>query len=196
LAKENKKFIYGMVREGARAREYEDTLMWLNDTGLIRRIYLVRKPALPLRAYDDLSAFKVFLFDVGLLRVMSGLSPQAFLEGSRLFEEFKGALTEQYVLQELSLLPEIDANHYWASGANAEVDFILSQGVNVYPLEAKAGNNVHAKSLKVYDNTYHPTRLLRTSLLPYEQGERLTNIPLYLLFALPEMISPQTQPAE
>ena len=103
LAKENKKFVYGMVREGARAREYEDTLMWLHDTGLIRRIYRVRKPDVPLKAYEDLQSFKVFLLDVGLLRVMSGLSPKVFIEGSRIFEAFKGALTEQYVLQKLSL---------------------------------------------------------------------------------------------
>ena len=189
LAKENKKFVYGMVREGARAREYEDTLMWLHDTGLIRRIYRVRKPDVPLKAYEDLQSFKVFLLDVGLLRVMSGLSPKVFIEGSRIFEEFKGALTEQYVLQELSLFPQLNANYYWTSDANAEVDFLFSDGLYAYPLEAKAGNNVHAKSLKVYDKEYNPQLLFRTSLLPYEKNGKLVNIPLYLLFALPKVLT-------
>ena len=189
LAKENKKFVYGMVREGARAREYEDTLMWLHDTGLIRRTYRVRKPDVPLKAYEDLQSFKVFLLDVGLLRVMSGLSPKVFIEGSRIFEEFKGALTEQYVLQELSLFPQLNANYYWTSDANAEVDFLFSDGLRAYPLEAKAGNNVHAKSLKVYDKEYNPQLLFRTSLLPYEKNGKLINIPLYLLFALPKVLT-------
>lgn len=188
LAKENKKFVYGLVREGARAREYEDTLMWLSDTGLIRRVYRLSKPDLPLKAYEDLQSFKVYLLDVGLLRVMSGLSPKILLEGSQIFEEFKGALTEQYVLQELSAFPQLSASYYWTSGAAAEVDFIFSDGLKVYPLEAKAGSNVHAKSLKSYGERFHPHLLFRTSLLPYEKNGNLVNIPLYMLFAMPQVL--------
>lgn len=189
LAKENKKFIYGLVREGARAREYEDTLMWLSDTGLIRRVYRITKPDLPLKAYEDLQSFKVYLLDVGLLRVLGGVSPKVLIEGSRIFEEFKGALTKQFVLQELSLLPGLAASYYWTSGAMAEVDFIFSDGLNVYPLEAKAGSNVHAKSLKSYGDKFHPSLLFRTSLLPYEKNGNLMNIPLYLLFAMPMILN-------
>ncbi len=182
LAKENKKFIYGLVREGARAREYEDALMWLNDTGLIRRVYRVTKPALPLNAYTDLQAFKIYLLDVGLLRTMSGLSVQIILEGNRLFEEFKGSLTEQYALQEMSLIPHITSLCYWTSNSKAEVDFVFSDGVNVYPLEVKAGVNVQAKSLKVYAENYNPKRIYRTSLRPYTENNSLINLPLYGLF--------------
>ncbi len=182
LAKENKKFIYGLVREGARAREYEDALMWLNDTGLVRRVYRVTKPALPLNAYTDLQAFKIYLLDVGLLRAMSGLSVQVIIEGNRLFEEFKGSLTEQYALQEMSLTPGIGPLCYWTSNSKAEVDFVFSDGVSVYPLEVKAGTNVQAKSLKVYAESYNPKRIYRASLLPYAENGNLVNLPLYALF--------------
>ncbi len=193
LAKENKKFIFGLVREGARAREYEETLMWLKDMGLIHRCGCITKPALPLRAYEDLKAFKVFLMDVGVLRHLSGLSPAVLLEGSRVFEEFKGALTEQFVLQELLLLPSLNAGHYWTSSGKAEIDFVFSFGLNVFPLEVKAEMNVKAKSMKVYDNLYHPERLFITSLRPYNTKERLTFIPLYMLFALEYILK---QPSE
>lgn len=189
LAKENKKFVYGLVREGARAREYKDTLMWLSDTGLIRRVYRLSKPDLPLKAYEDLQSFKVYLLDVGLLRLLGGLSPKVIIEGCRIFEEFKGALTEQFVLQELSLFPRLNTSHYWTSEASAEVDFVFSEGLEVYPLEVKSGVNVHAKSLKIYDGKYNPKYLFRTSLLPYEKNDRLINVPLYMLFALDKVLA-------
>ncbi len=182
LAKENKKFIYGLVREGARAREYEDAIMWLNDTGLIRRVYRVTKPALPLNAYTDLQAFKVYLLDIGLLRAMSGLSVQVIIEGNRLFEEFKGSLTEQYALQEMSLFSRITPLCYWTSSSKAEVDFVFSDGINVYPLEVKAGINVQAKSLKIYVENYSPKQIYRASLLPYTENGNIINLPLYGLF--------------
>lgn len=184
LAKENKKFIYGLVREGARAREYEDALMWLSDAGEILRTYNVTKPDVPLKAYADLKSFKVFLLDVGLLRCLSGLSPKVILEGSRIFEEFKGAITEQYVLQELNTIPHLQSNYYWTSQSKAEVDFLISEGLNVIPLECKAGYTMNAKSLKSYREKYSPTMSLRTSLLPYERNEGVCNIPLYILFAI------------
>lgn len=187
LARENKKFVYGLVREGARARDYEDALLWLADAGEIVRTHNVSKPSLPLSAYTDLKAFKVYLLDVGLLRAMSGLSPRVVLEGSRVFQEFKGALTEQFVCQELQTLSaEWQTRYYWTSGATAEVDFLLSDGLNVYPLECKAGVTMNAKSLKLYCEKYAPRWAIRTSLLPYERNEqaRLLNLPLYMFFTL------------
>lgn len=191
LAKENKKFVYGLVREGARAREYEDALMWLTDAGEIIRTYNVRKPDVPLKAYADLKAFKVYLLDVGLLRCLSELSPKVILEGSRIFEEFKGALTEQYVCQELQLFKHLRGNYYWTSSSSAEIDFLVTDGMEVYPLECKAGITMNAKSLKSYKERYSPSWSLRTSLLPYERNEeaKTTNIPLYLLFALAKEIN-------
>lgn len=187
LAKENKKFVYGLVRDGARAREYEDAIMWLSDAGEIIRTYNISKPDVPLKAYADLKSFKVFLLDVGLLRCMSGVSPKVILEGSRIFEEFKGALTEQYVCQELQLFKRLQTNYYWTSSSTAEIDFLISDGMEVYPLECKAGLTMNAKSLKVYRQKYMPKYTLRTSLLPYSKNEEegIINLPLYLLFALP-----------
>lgn len=186
LAKENKKFIFGLVREGARAREYEDTLLWLSDAGEILRTYNVTKPDVPLKAYADLKSFKVFLMDVGLLRSLSDVSPKVILEGSKIFEEFKGAFTEQYVCQELQLFRRLQTNYYWTSSSKAEVDFLVSDGMEVYPLEAKAGVTMNAKSLKSYKEKYKPSWCMRTSLLPYERNvsARMLNIPLYMLFAL------------
>lgn len=191
LAKENKKFVYGLVRSGARAREYEDALMWLSDAGEIIKTYNVSKPDVPLKAYVDLKAFKVFLLDVGLLRCLSGVSPKVILEGGRIFEEFKGALTEQYVCQELQLFKYLQGNYYWTSSSKAEIDFLLTDGMEVYPLECKAGFTMNAKSLKSYREKYLPVWSLRTSLLPYERNEaaKMTNIPLYLLFVLPAEIN-------
>lgn len=190
LAKENKKFIYGLVRSGARAREYEDALLWLADAGEIIRTYNISKPDVPLKAYMDTKSFKVYLLDVGLLMCMSGLSPKVILEGSRIFEEFKGALTEQYVCQELQLHKQLHSNFYWTSSSVAEIDFLVSDGIEVYPLECKAGITMNAKSLKSYKDKYSPRWSLRTSLLPYERNEQAltTNIPLYMLFALSEEI--------
>lgn len=188
LAKENKKFIYGLVRTGARAREYEDALMWLSDAGEFIRTYNVTMPGVPLKAYADLKSFKVFLLDVGLLRCLSELSPRVVLEGSRIFEEFKGALTEQYVCQELQLFKRLKGNYYWTSSSSAEIEFLVTDGMEVYPLECKAGLTMNAKSLKSYRERYSPIWSLRTSLLPYERNEeaKTTNIPLYLLFVLLE----------
>ena len=186
LAKENRKFVYGLVREGARAREYEDSLMWLSDAGEIIRTYNISKPDIPIKAYANLKSFKVFLLDVGLLRCLSGVSPKVILEGSRIFEEFKGAFTEQYVCQELQLHKRLQTNFYWTSSSSAEVDFLISDGMEVFPLECKAGLTMNAKSLKVYRQKYKPKLSLRTSLLPYSRNEEegIVNIPLYMLFAL------------
>lgn len=184
LAKENKKFIYGLVKEGARAREYEDALLWLLDSGLIRRVGRITKGALPLKAYEDLKSFKLYHLDVGLLRVMSELSPQAITQSIRVFEEFKGALTEQYVLQELSAQPEFKNLYYWTSEATAEVDFVYSDGLRVIPLEVKASENIQARSLKIFREKYNTELAIRTSLANLRYDEGLFNIPLYLLWNL------------
>lgn len=184
LAKENKKFIYGLVKEGARAREYEDALLWLLDSGLIRRVGRITKGALPLKAYEDLKSFKLYHLDVGLLRVMSELSPQAITQSIRVFEEFKGALTEQYALQELSSHSDIRSIYYWTSDATAEVDFVFSDGLRVIPLEVKASDNLQARSLKIFRQKYDIKLAVRTSLANLRFDEGLLNIPLYVLWNL------------
>lgn len=183
LAKENKKFIYGLVKEGARAREYEDALLWLHDSGLIRRVSRITKPALPLKSYEDLKSFKFYHLDVGLLRAMSELSPMAIIDKVKIFTEFKGALTEQYVLQQLSVMPEIRNVYYWKSDAMAEVDFILSHDTQVIPVEVKSGENLYSKSMGVYREKYSPELSLRFSLSNLQYNNNgLLNIPLYAIF--------------
>lgn len=185
LSKENKKFIYGLVREGARAREYEEAMLWLLDSGLIRKVGRITKPAMPLKAYEDLKAFKLFHLDVGLLRVMSELPPKVILDGIKVFEEFKGALTEQYVLSELLSKNELKSIYYWTSEATAEIDFVFSDSTgSIYPLEVKAGKNLHAKSLQLYRKRYQPTLSLRTSMANLRHDDGLLNVPLYALFNL------------
>jgi predicted AAA+ superfamily ATPase len=179
LARENKKFIYQVVKEGARAREYEDALLWLSQAGLVYRIFCSKKPALPLVAYDDLSSFKTYLSDVGLLRRLSGLNPIAISEGNRLFTEFKGALSENYVLQSLiSQLEEIP--RYWNSGNQAEVDFLFQYLNEIIPVEVKSNENVNGKSLSVYDKLYNPKLRIRFSMKNLKQDGNLINIPLFM----------------
>jgi predicted AAA+ superfamily ATPase len=184
LAKENKKFIYGLVREGARARDYEEAMLWLLDSGLLRKVGRITKAAVPLKAYEDLKAFKLYHLDVGLLRVMSELSPDAILDGIKIFEEFKGALTEQFVLSELSGEDFIRSIYYWTSEATAEVDFVFADSKSIYPVEVKAGENLHSQSLKVYRERYKPSLAIRASLSNLRLDGGLLNIPLYALFNL------------
>ena len=179
LAKENRKFVYKMVKPGARARDYEDALLWLESAGLIYRVFCTTKPFLPLKAYDDLSAFKVYLSDVGLLRELSGLPPEAIFLGNETYTEFKGAVAENYVLQ--SLAPQYDIlPRYWTSIGKAEVDFIIQSDSDIIPVEVKAQTRLGGKSLSVYDATYHPVCKLRYSLNNLKQDGTLINIPLYL----------------
>ena len=178
LAKENKKFIYTALKPGARAREYETALQWLNDAGMIRQVYRVTPPRLPLFAYQDVSAFKLYMHDVGLLGAMSGLTSQTLLEGNALFTNFRGSLTEQYVLQEL--VASGYTPHYWTSDSgNAEVEFVVQGESNVFPIEAKAGINTKAKSLKAYRDLFAPPYAIRTSLAPHADGTSTKDIPLY-----------------
>lgn len=178
LAKENKKFIYGLVREGARAREYEVAMTWLLDIGLVHKVNRVKKPDFPLRAYQDFSAFKLFIADIGLLGAMSRLDAKIILEGDRLFEEFKGALTEQYVLQQLLVNPENDIFYWSADNATAEVDFLIQAGGKIVPLEVKAEENLRAKSLKNFVRKYGLRDAVRTSMSNYRQQDWVVNFPL------------------
>ena len=182
LARENKKFLYRVVKEGSRAREYEDALQWLVDANLLYRINRVEKPGLPLSAYDDLSAFKVFACDLGLLRRLSRLAPSAFTEGIRLFTEFKGSLSENYILQ--ALLPQLDGlPRYWTDGKNRnEVDFIIQLENDIIPIEVKSSESVDSRSLKAYGERYASTARLkvRFSLKNLKLDGTVLNIPLYL----------------
>lgn len=181
LAKENKKFIYGLIKEGARAKEYELAMLWLTDCGLVHKIHRITVPNLPLKAYEDLKAFKLFLVDVGLLSCMVGLRQDVLLDGSELFKEFKGALTEQYVLQQLKTLKGINTYYWTADRGTAEVDFVIDNGSDVIPIEAKAEINLQAKSLKVYRDKYKPNLSIRTSMTDYKRENHLLNLPLWAI---------------
>jgi hypothetical protein len=188
LAKENKKFIYGLAKEGARAREYEDALMWLKDSGVIRRIGCVKSGKLPLKAYEDLKSFKIYHLDVGLLRTLCEIDASIIIEPEAVFREFSGTLTEQFVLQELTSLEIAPSIYYWTEGAMAEVDFIFAYKNMVIPVEAKAGLNVHAQSLKSFRQKYNPKVSIRTSLKGFKVDDGLYNVPLYMLWNLEKMI--------
>lgn len=179
LAKENKKFIYGLVREGARAREYEIALSWLIDCGLIYQVNRVNNSKVPLSAYQDFSAFKLYLLDVGLLSAMAGIDAKTLLEGNEIFEEFKGSLTEQYVLCQLKQCTELDVFYWTADNATAEVDFITQIGRDNVPIEVKASENLQAKSLKTFVQKYNTKVNVRTSMSNYRKDEWIINIPLY-----------------
>lgn len=179
LAKENKKFIYGLVREGARAREYEIALSWLIDCGLVYQVNRVNTSKVPLSAYQDFNAFKLYLLDVGLLSAMSGVDAKTLLEGNAIFEEFKGSLTEQYVLCQLKQCTKLDAFYWTSDVGKAEVDFIVQIGKNNVPIEVKAEENLQAKSLKSFVEKYHTKVNVRTSMSDYRKEDWLINIPLY-----------------
>ena len=189
LARENKKFIYGLVREGARAREYELALLWLFDCGLIYKVHRVTAPQIPLKSYMDLSAFKLFMVDVGLLSCMAGLRQDILLDGNALFREFKGALSEQYVLQQIKPQKSLNA-YYWTNERNtSEIDFIVSDGKSVVPLEVKAEVNLQSKSLKAYRDKFSPMLSVRTAMTDYKKEDWLLNLPLYAVGTLSQQIS-------
>lgn len=181
LAKENKKFIYGLVREGARAKDYETVLLWLSDCGLVHRVSRVNAPGIPLRAYEDMKAFKLFVLDVGLLGCMTGLHQRTLLDGNALFVEFKGALTEQYVCQQLKTLADLELCYYTNDRGSCEVDFVVDTGGRVMPLEVKAETNLRAKSLKTYREKFSPELAIRTSMADYRKEDGLVNLPLYAI---------------
>ena len=181
LAKENKKFIYGLIREDARAKDYEIALMWLSDCGLVHKIGRINKAGIPLRAYEDLRAFKLFIIDVGLLGCMAGLQPSTLLDGNALFVEFKGALTEQYVCQQLKTVENLDVYYYTNDRSSCEVDFVVDTGGQIIPVEVKAEVNLRAKSLKSYQEKFKPEISVRASMADYKKEGWLTNLPLYMI---------------
>ena len=179
LARENRKFLFQSVKTGARAREYEDALQWLINAGLAYKINCSQKPSLPLSAYDDLSSFKMYLPDVGLLRKLAQLDPVAIVEGNRLFTEFKGALTENFVLS--ALIQQFEGlPRYWKSGNIAEVDFLIQYKNQVVPVEVKSDENVKSKSLAFYRKAYSPELSIRFSMRNLKFEEGLLNVPLFL----------------
>ena len=187
LAKENKKFIYGLVREGARAKEYETAIMWLSDCGLVHRINRVNNAGMPLKAYEDMKAFKLYLVDVGLLGCMAGLRSQTLLDGNELFVEFKGALTEQYVCQQLKTIEDIGIYYYTNDRGSCEIDFIVDTGKKIVPVEVKAELNLRAKSLKTYREKFKPETAVRTSMASFKKEEWLINLPLYAIDYIADM---------
>ncbi len=181
LARENRKFIYGLVKEGARAREYEIALQWLMDMDLVTKVFRISKPSIPLTAYQDSNSFKLFINDVGLLSTFSNLDMKSLLEGNRVFEEFKGALTEQFVFQELRFRLNHNPYYWSAEKGSAEIDFVIEYTGNVIPVEVKASNNLRAKSLKSFYEQFKPLRSIRTSMADFQDEGWLVNIPLYAL---------------
>ena len=181
LARENKKFIYGLVREGGRAREYETAIMWLSDCGLVHKVSRVNSVGLPLKAYEDLKAFKLFILDVGLLGCMAGLRRRTLLDGDGLFVEFKGALTEQYVCQQLKTIDDLGVYYYTNDRGSCEIDFVIDTGEQIVPIEVKAETNLRAKSLKTYRERFEPELSVRTSMADYKKEDWLVNLPLYAI---------------
>lgn len=181
LAKEQKKFFYGLIKTGARAREYELALAWLIDCGLIHKVSQITKPSIPLAAYVNIRSFKIFLVDVGLLAALSRLDKKSIIDGNTIFEEFKGALTEQFVLQQLISNQQIQPYYWSAAKGTSEIDFVLQWGNNVIPVEVKAAENLQAKSLKSYVEKYQPEYAVRTSMSNYRKEKWLINIPLYAI---------------
>lgn len=189
LAKENKKFIYGLVREGARAREYEIALSWLIDCGLVYQVNRVNTCKTPLIAYQDFNAFKLYLLDVGLLCAMANLSVEVLLEGNDIFEEFKGSLTEQFVLNELKSNLAIPIFYWSSEKGNAELDYIIQLGNKNIPIEVKSSINLQAKSLKVFIEKYNTEINVRTAMVNYKEQNNLINIPLYAVGSIEKYIN-------
>lgn len=183
LARENKKFLYNVIKEGARAREYEDALEWLVNAALVYKTFRITSPGIPLSGYEDLSAFKIYLADVGVLRRLAKLDPVAFREGNRLFTEFKGALTENFVLQ--SLIPQFDAApHYWSRlNPSYEVDFVIQRENDIIPIEVKSDTNIKSRSLKKYAETFSAETKIRVrfSMNNLRMDDGVLNIPLFMV---------------
>lgn len=179
LSKENRKFVYQLVRPGARAREYEDALLWLQNAGLIHKVNLCSIPHIPLKSYEDLSVFKIYSFDIGILRVLSEIDASVYMAVSPAFAEYKGALAENYILQSL-VSNGINACRYWSSGNRAEVDFLIQHGADIVPVEVKADTNIRGRSLVEYEKKYSPSIRLRYSMQNLTLDGNLMNIPLFL----------------
>jgi predicted AAA+ superfamily ATPase len=179
LAKENRKFTYGNLKKGARAREFELAIEWLTNAGIVHKVNRCNKPGMPLIAYTVLSDFKLFILDVGLLAAMGNLDIHTLISEQSLFEEFKGALTEQYVLQQLKSIDQLPIYYWSAEKATAEIDFLIQYQNRIIPIEVKAAENLKAKSLKTYHQKFSPEISIRTSLSDYRREDWLVNLPLY-----------------
>ena len=179
LAKENRKFIYGQIKKGARAKDFEMAINWLVDAGLILKVNRIEKPTLPLNAYADFDSFKLFLLDIGLLNAIGNMDEKILLEKNNILTEFKGALTEQYVCQELKIKTAL---YYWSvANTLAEIDFLIQDKNEIIPIEVKAEENAKSKSLKVYVEKFSPKIALRTSMNMYREENWLVNVPLYAI---------------
>ena len=179
LAKENKKFFFGKIKKGARSSEFEVAIQWLTDSGLIHKVHRVNEPRIPLSAYKDFSAYKLFLLDIGLLAALGDVNAKTIIQGNALFVEFKGALTEQYVLQQLVCETSYTPYYYGSEKATFEQDFLIQQEMQIVPIEVKAETNVHSQSLKAFCEKFNSPLALRFSLLPYKNQGWMENIPLY-----------------
>lgn len=189
LSKENKKFIYSAVKKGARAKYFELSLSWLINSGLIYKINRINKAAIPLKAYEDMDAFKLFIVDTGLLAAIGDIDAKTLIEGNKIFKEFKGALTEQFVLQQLKSLPDTPTYYWSAQKANAEIDFIIQHSGHIIPIEVKAEENLQAKSLKSFKQRCPESVAIRTSMSDYREGDWLINMPLYGIHSLLSILS-------
>lgn len=179
LAKENKKFIYTAVRSGARARDFETAIQWLCDAGVVYKVTRVRSGEMPLRGFEDMDAFKLYVLDIGLHGAMAGLDAITLVQGNELFLQYKGALTEQFAMQEMRCHNDMEI-HYWTpEESRAEMDFVVQHAGEVIPIEVKAEQHLRAKSISIYIQQNHPSHIIRTSLAPYKQGATVTDIPLY-----------------
>jgi len=185
LSKENKKFIYGVIKEGARAKDFELAIQWLTDAGLLHKVYNTNKPALPLVAYQELSAFKLFHNDVGLLGAMSKLNAKTIAEGDAIFSGFKGALTEQYVFQQLMQESELSVFYHTFENSKYELDFLIqTANGEVIPIEVKSGDNVKSNSFRLFCQKNCPKKAIRTSLADYKVESWMINLPLYAINAI------------
>ena len=188
LAKENKKFTYSIIKEGAKSKDYETSFAWLESCRIINRVHRVTVPAIPMSAYEDQSVFKLFMHDTGLLCALSRIDPRIMLEGNSVMDMFKGSLTEQYVLQELISSGWTGIAYYSNERSTAEIDFLIESGGDIIPLEVKSGINTKAKSLKTYREKYKPCVSFRASLLPYKEQDGLINVPLYAASRIKDLI--------
>ena len=189
LAKENRKFIFGAVKSGGRAKEFELAIMWLQDAGLLYKVNRVSNATLPLGGFEDINAFKLFLVDVGLLGAKSGLDAKTLIDGNEIFGQYKGALTEQYVLQQFKSIADIAAFYWTPDEGIAEIDFLIQLSGNVIPVEVKAAENLKAKSLRSFRDKYHPKVSVRTSMSDFREELTMTNIPLYAVGLINDLIS-------
>lgn len=184
LSKENRKFIYGMIKEGARAKDFELAIEWLKDAGLIYKVNRCKKAQLPLAAYEDFSAFKMFLSDIGLMGAMSNIPVQSLLNGNMLFSDFKGALTEQFVLQQMKTNQTLSIYYWSADNSRGEIDFLVQQEEKVIPIEVKAEENLQAKSLRMFVERNPGLKGCRFSMSPYREQDWLVNYPLYSVLTI------------